>query len=459
MAGKKRIAVRRVDCSSLASMVAYGESYSIAVPAHAAERFVNEASTSSAVPVRSATARKGGALRLAYFVSHPIQYQAPLLRRIAQERDIDLTVFFSSDLSVRGYHDRGFGVRVEWDVPLVDGYRHEFLPRLRDRDTLGFAKPLNYGIFQRLRRGGFDAAWVFGYSRLACLQAIFAARCLGIPVLMRTDSALFDRVRTKSTLLVKSVMLRLLRPWIRTVVSAGSANTDYWKHYLGQDFPVFTMPYAVDNEFYRQGAMEAALQREEFRRELGLDAGRPVILCASKLTRDKGCMDLIEAYIRLSARSGLDPHAYLLVVGDGEERASLEARARASGLSGIHFLGFRNQTELPRFYDLCDVFVLPSHHDAWGLVINEVMNAGRAVVVTDRVGCFPDLIHEGLTGFVYPAGNIGALAGAVERLLGDPALRTSMGENSLRLIQQYSFEQDVAGLRKALAFAVPGFVA
>lgn len=170
-------------------------------------------------------------------------------------------------------------------------------------------------------------------------------------------------------------------------------------------------------------------------------------------------MDLIEAYIRLSARSGLDPHAYLLVVGDGEERASLEARARASGLSGIHFLGFRNQTELPRFYDLCDVFVLPSHHDAWGLVINEVMNAGRAVVVTDRVGCFPDLIHEGLTGFVYPAGNIGALAGAVERLLGDPALRTSMGENSLRLIQQYSFEQDVAGLRQALAFAVPGFVA
>ncbi len=71
------------------------------------------------------------ALRLAYFVSHPIQYQAPLLRRIAREPDIDLEVFFSSDHSVRGYVDEGFGVKVEWDVPLLEGYRSSFLPRWR----------------------------------------------------------------------------------------------------------------------------------------------------------------------------------------------------------------------------------------------------------------------------------------------------------------------------------------
>lgn len=413
--------------------------------------------TSSAVPVRPPGARKVGALRLAYFVSHPIQYQAPLLRRIAQELDIDLTVFFSSDLSVRGYHDRGFGVRIEWDVPLVEGYRHEFLPRWRDGDTLGFATPLNHGIFRRLRRGDFDAVWVFGYSRLACLQAIIAARCLRIPVLLRTDSALFDRVRKRSTLLAKSAVLGMLRPAIRSVVSVGRANTDYWKHYFGQDFPVFTMPYAVDNAFYRRGALEAASLREQFRRELDLEWGRPVILSASKLTRDKGCMDLVEACIRLAASSGASPHAYLLIVGDGDERGALESRVRASGLDSIRFLGFRNQTELPRFYDLCDIFVLPSHHDAWGLVVNEVMNAGRPVIVTDRVGCFPDLVHEGLNGFVYPAGDVAALAGHLERLVGDPALRATMGENSLRLIERYSYEQDVAGLRQALAYSVPGF--
>ncbi len=91
-------------------------------------------------------------VKLAYLVSHPIQYQAPLLRRIAQEPDIDLTVFFGSDFSVRGYKDEGFGgVDVKWDVPLLEGYRHEFLPALRDNATVSVATPLNYGILRRLR--------------------------------------------------------------------------------------------------------------------------------------------------------------------------------------------------------------------------------------------------------------------------------------------------------------------
>src|SRR5260370_12805929 len=86
-------------------------------------------------------------VRLAYLVSHPIQYQAPLLRRIAQEPDIDLTVFFGSDFSVRGYKDEGFGVAVKWDVPLLGGYQHQFLPVIRDDGTQTVTTPLNYGIF------------------------------------------------------------------------------------------------------------------------------------------------------------------------------------------------------------------------------------------------------------------------------------------------------------------------
>ena len=95
----------------------------------------NTLSSASINPQPSRPSRRRA--RLAYFVSHPIQYQAPLLRRIAQEPDIDLKVFFSSDQSVRGYHDTGFGVHVKWDVPLLDGYESEFLPRIGDKDESG----------------------------------------------------------------------------------------------------------------------------------------------------------------------------------------------------------------------------------------------------------------------------------------------------------------------------------
>ena len=119
---------------------------------------------------------RGRPLRLAYFVSHPIQYQAPLLRRIAREPDIDLEVFFSSDHTVRGYVDEGFGVKVEWDVPLLEGYGSSFLPRWREVGKKpGFWRPLNHGIFDRLQDGRFDAVWSHGYSNANSLRVIASA--------------------------------------------------------------------------------------------------------------------------------------------------------------------------------------------------------------------------------------------------------------------------------------------
>jgi glycosyltransferase involved in cell wall biosynthesis len=416
-------------------------------------------SISNAGEIRSTPAKISRTIRVAYFVSHPIQYQAPLLRRIVQEPDIDLTVFFSSDLSVRGYKDRGFGVHVEWDVPLLDGYKHEFLPRLGDGDELGFAKPLNWGIFNRLRKGRFDVVWVFGYSRLACLNAILAAKLLGIPVILRAESNLGDHARSRLTLIAKKMLFALLRSSADCVLPIGKRNQEYWRHYLGENFPAFLAPYAVDNDFFRRKAIEAAPHREIFRRELDLDPGRPVILFASKLQTRKRCIDLVEAFVRLAPAPGMDPPGYLLIVGDGEERASLEARVRGSGLSSIRFLSFRNQTELPRFYDLCDIFVLPSYNETWGLIVNEVMNAGRPVIVTDQVGCQADLVHDGLNGFVYPAFDVDSLSQCLRRMIENPELRTTMGENSLRVIRQYSFEEDVSGLRAALELCKPEFVA
>src|ERR1700683_1961936 len=103
-------------------------------------------------------------IRLAYVVSHPIQYQAPLLRRIAQEPDVDLTVFFCSNRSVIGYADKGFGgVHIKWDTPLLHGYRYEFLPIIYRSSGLGFWRSVNRGFYCALRDGKFDARWLKGY--------------------------------------------------------------------------------------------------------------------------------------------------------------------------------------------------------------------------------------------------------------------------------------------------------
>jgi glycosyltransferase involved in cell wall biosynthesis len=399
-------------------------------------------------------------LRVAYLLSHPIQYQSPLLRLLAQQPELELTVLYTSDFSVRRYHDRGFGAAVEWDVPLLGGYSHEFLPRMLDGQDVSFFRPLNRGIYRRLWQGQFDVLWIHGYATLNSWMAMVAAKMLGIPVLLRTDSTLIDHPRGPARLAVKNLFFRILRRFTYGVLSVGQRNTEYWRHHLGVEIPVFLIPYAVDNDFFQERCHAASATREQLRQELGLEANRPVLLFASKLLERKRCIDLVDAHLelvrRLKSKDKSHPLPYLLIVGEGEQRPQIEARlqqASAGEREGIQLLGFRNQSELPRFYNLCDVFVLPSNHEPWGLVVNEAMNAAKAIVVSDQVGCQPDLVRDGDNGLVYPARNVKALADALERVLEGPAVYRKMGERSLERIQAFSFEANVTGLLQAFTAA------
>ena len=392
-------------------------------------------------------------IRLAYVVSHPIQYQANLLRRIAADPEIDLTVFFCSDFSLKQYTDSGFGVSVQWDIPLLEGYRSVVLPRLRDTSQPSPTRPIAYRIFHHLSRGidgqPFDALWVHGYSTINTLHAMLAAKALGIPVLLRAESWLHDRSRSRAKLFAKRIFFGALRHLVDAVLPIGTRNAEYWAEYLGSRFPAFPMPYAVDNEYFAQRAAAAETSRDALRAELGIEPGRPVILFASKLQERKHCDHLLEAYLRLQAR---DPKPYLLIVGDGEMRAGLEQRAREAGANGVLFAGFRNQSELPRIFDLATVFALPSQHEAWGLITNEAMAAGLPVIVSDDVGCAADLVVHGENGFVYPVGDVEALRSCLETTL-QPGRAAAMGERSRQIISRWSYAEDLEGLRTALRFS------
>ncbi|MGH7949770.1 MAG: glycosyltransferase family 4 protein [Candidatus Binataceae bacterium] len=393
--------------------------------------------------------------RLACLARHPIQYQAPLFRHLARNPALELTVFFLSSHGAEQHDDPGFGVRFNWDVPLLGGYRHEFLPCVGRRDALSFWQPYSYGLTSRLRAGGYDALWVNGYAHQAALRAIAAARRNGLKVLMRGESHLASHPRSPARAVAKGLVLRPLFRAIDAFLAIGALNRDYYIHYGADAHRVFMTPYSVDNVFFRSRAELAHVKREEFRRELGLESGRPVVLYASKLEQRKRPEDLLEAFIRLSANAGVEPRAYLLYVGDGERRAELEKRVGGLDWQSVRFLGFKNQTELPSYYDLCDVLVLPSEFEPWGLVVNEVMNAGKAVIVSDRVGAGRELVADRENGFVFPARDVSALTGRLRQLIDDPRLTKLMGDRSLTRITAWNFDATERGLLDALA-AVTG---
>jgi glycosyltransferase involved in cell wall biosynthesis len=392
-------------------------------------------------------------VRLAYLVTHPIQYQVPLLKQIAKINNIDLHVFFQSDLSTREYADPGFGRKIQWDVPLLDGYSFEFLPSLGKADRIDKWRPFSRGLGRRVT-GKFDVCWAHGVGRPYNLVAITTALALGIKVLIRDEVNEQSGPRTVALEKFKGVVFRFLYRAGTQFLAIGSRNRDYYMQHGVPPTHIHDVPYCVDNEYFQERVATASLEREAFRQSLGLDADRRIILFASKFTSRKRPGLLIDAFERIASRLKAASLPYLLMVGDGQLRTQLEQRVTSAGLHQIRFLGFKNQSELPAFFDLCDVFVLPSVNEPWGLIVNEAMNAGRAIIVSDKVGCASDLVKNGQNGYVVPADDSEALAGTLAQAICDPARLKAMGERSKQTIDRWSFDRDKDGLVLAIDAAM-----
>jgi glycosyltransferase involved in cell wall biosynthesis len=379
---------------------------------------------------------------LAHVVSHPIQYQAPLLRRLAQEPGLLLKTFFLTDAGAQPFHDPGFNRVVKWDVPLLDGYEHQFIARGLPL-PLKFNQPARCSWRRAFAAGGFDAVWVNGYAHGPLLRAIAAAKWLGIKVLVRGES--HDGLRRAEPRWRRAAQRALFRQ-VDAFLAIGSANRDFYVARGVAPQRVHLAPYSVDNEYFRERIDAAASRRATLLSELQLSPSLPVVLFASKLQPRKRCGDLLRAYEAIRE----DTPAQIVVVGDGTERGALMEYVREKRLEDVRFVGFKNQSELPAYYDLCDIFVLPSDTEPWGLIVNEVMNAGKPVVVSDAVGAARDLVPDGRSGCVFPVGDVAALAARLRTLISQPDLRRRMGAHARVLVGEWGIDATVAGIRSAL---------
>lgn len=361
--------------------------------------------------------------RLGILASHPIQYQAPLFRELA--RHVDLKVHFAHRQTAVGQAAAGFNVAFEWDVDLLGGYDHTFLQNQSRHpgvnDFFGCDTP---AIADEIRKGGFDAFLVTGWYLKSYWQAIRACRRNGVPVMVRGDSQLSTPRGRLKQLGKEIVYPRVLRQF-DACLYVGQKNREYLQHYAVPPERLFFSPHCIDNNAF--ASLAHAVNRAESRMRLGIAPDQKVVLFVGKLLDRKRPLDLVDALSHLRDRG---VSVFGVFAGDGPLRDSLEALGNKRNVP-LAFLGFRNQTELPEAYAIADVMVLPSEgSETWGLVVNEALACGTPVVVSDAVGCAPDLVIEGKTGAVYPMGNTLALADALQRVLAEPPSHEAIREKS-----------------------------
>jgi glycosyltransferase involved in cell wall biosynthesis len=381
-------------------------------------------------------------IKVKYILTHTIQYFVPLIQRLARCEEIELKVIFGTDAGSASYFDQGFGRQITWDLPLLEGYDYSVL-----RPGAPLGKGLmgvrGDGVTRFLSPRDTDVIIVHGWSSHLNFTAIMAGLARGIPVLYRADT----HARVKSRSAFKHIKPLVINPLFRRFAGLLAIGTWNRQYYLGLGVKperIFHVPYSIDTDLFQRGAPDPADSRAR-KQAIGLAPGSFRVIFSGKFMALKRAEDIIEAVARMPSCRRTE----VIFVGDGALRPSLEKLARDKGVRA-HFLGFCNQQELPALYRLADVIVLPSDDEAWGLVINEAMTCGLAALVSDMVGCGPDLVIEGKTGSIFKVGDTEAMARYLEKMATDPEYLQGLKQGALEHIKAFSIDRTLEGYLEAI---------
>jgi len=368
--------------------------------------------------------------KLAIITTHPIQYYAPVFKLLHERGKISIMVFYTWGEKSSVKYDPGFGSTIGWDIPLLDGYPYRWMENTSpDPGTHHYKGIVTPDLVSEVEQWAPDALLIFGWawqSHLRCIRH-FKGR---IPVYFRGDSTLLDETGGLKSI-AKTLFLRWVYRGIDRAFYTGSNNKAYFKKYgMKEDRLVFA-PHAVDNErFSADRKAEAGALRQQF----NLSENDILILFAGKLEDKKSPLELLDAFLKLDK-----PGTHLLFVGNGG--LETELKHRAAGYENIHFMDFQKQSIMPAILQACDLFCLPSKGpgETWGLAVNEAMACGKAVMVSDKVGCGIDLIKENRNGGIFKSGDLASLAHCLDTLTSSKTRLKEMGMASAELIKDWNF--------------------
>jgi glycosyltransferase involved in cell wall biosynthesis len=289
---------------------------------------------------------------------------------------------------------------------------------------------------------GYTLLILGGWAEPTFLLLWTLAQLKRMRVAFWVESTLNDLARTTWRESLKRLMLRRAAG----VIVPGQNAAAYCEWLGVPRTRIFTAPNAVNTTYFKQQAKTLLPQRDELRRELGLD-GVVIVFIGRMVEAYKNVSVLIRAQQQLEA---CGQNANLVLIGEGEDRAEYERLAHVLKVHSIRFIDFLNHDALCRYYAAADIFVLPSRSETWGFVLNEAMEFGLPLVVTPAVGAAPDLVKDGENGLIVPTGDVDALANALARLVTDSDLRRKMGAASQQRIAAFTPEIWADGLVRAI---------
>ena len=387
--------------------------------------------------------------RVLFVASHPVQYQAPVFRRLAAEPGVDSHVAYCTLKGAEAAHDPEFGASVQWDVPLLDGYAWSEVPNSGSGKESFFGL-CNPGLWKLIRAGNYDAVVSYvGYVRASFWVAYLAAKSSGAAFVFGTDaSSLAPRDGRAWKIPVKKIFWPRLFRLADQVIVPSTAGAQMMRELAIPDQRICLTPFVVDNDWWI--AQSRCANRNSTRAEWGVSERQLVVLFCAKLQDWKRPLDLLRAFAKAAV-----PDSVLIFAGEGPLRSQIESEAAALGIaSRVRILGFTNQSRLPTVYSAVDLFVLPSSYDPCPVVVCEAMLCGCPVVISDQIRGRFDLVQPGFTGDIFRCGDVDALANSLKRLLSDRPGLAALAANARARMDTWSPRENIAATVAAITRAI-----
>jgi glycosyltransferase involved in cell wall biosynthesis len=386
-------------------------------------------------------------------------YQVPLFQTMAIHPRIDLTVYFCSEEASLGTDVvKKFKTEGSWGVEehLLEGYNYKFLRNYSPwpsylTSVIGL---MNFGILGEIFKNKPDVVILMSWMNPTWWLAVLACVFTGTPILYLTDQNVQrDLLGPKWKRLVKRLVLgNVLFRLTTGFLCAGTANRLLYEFYGVPDHKLVPFAFSWGFESLLGIRDEIKSQRNQLREQLGIPVNSYTVLYCGRLSPEKSPLYAIQAYDMLKR-----PDKALVIVGDGELRESLENYVASNKIESVHFFGFQNRREIPKYYAISDVLVVPSNQETWGIVVNEAMCFGLPVIASDQVGAARDLVRHGYNGYTFPVGDVEQLASNIQLLMDlSPEERLALEERSQDIIEKWSKRNLIGSLDQYFDFIYAG---
>ena len=378
--------------------------------------------------------------KIALITNIPVPYRVPLFERLAKKIDIFIYFMAASE------RKRG------WEPKVYQGFAYKILPDL----AIGFQNKATQESFSfhtnptlafELLKRFYDVMIIGGLASLSNYIAFLVSKIKRKPVILWIGNTLQDEPSTLRKIAMP--LIKLLMKFSDAFVVYGTRSKEYVISFGTPQERVFTAINTGSVEFFKAESERLKGQKRIIKRELGIKNNK-VILYVGQFIERKGVKYLVEAFGKLKRE---EKGVGLVLVGDGPQREELIKRGH--GIEDIHFTKIIQPENLPAYYAIADVFILPSLYERFGIVVSEAMASGLPIIATEKVGASADLIRDGVNGYVVKDGDVDGLYAALRKILKDPQLSWWMGENSRRMIEnEFNVDKTAQGFIEAIEYVI-----